>query len=163
MIIYFGSDLLSESAGGRPTMQICQCMVEEYSSLERLFMFSLNLKTSWLVNSFLQIDPVTEWHGTPSAVIWSRENRLMLLVFPFFSPINTRHWRWKSCQVSLLANANLNVFFWAFLLSLSFLCARQLSMDTRMVLIWSLLVHAECDWKDSTLFLILKCVLVAKG
>jgi hypothetical protein len=46
MIIYFGSDLLSESAGGRPTMQICQCMVEEYSSLERLFMFSLNLKTS---------------------------------------------------------------------------------------------------------------------
>jgi hypothetical protein len=151
---------------------------EEYSSLEhgmepapaffcsmkwRLFMFSLNLKTSWLVNSFLQIDPVTEWHGTPSAVIWSRENRLMLLVFPFFSPISTRHWRWKSCQVSLLANANLNVFFWTFLLSLSFLCARQLSMDTRMVLIWSLLVHTECDWKDSTLFLALKCVLVAKG
>jgi len=151
---------------------------EEYSSLEhgmepapaffcsmkwRLFMFSLNLKTSWLVNSILQIDPVTEWHGTPSAVIWSRENRLMLLVFPFFSPINTRHWRWKSCQVSLLANANLNVFFWTFLLSLSFLCARQLSMDTRMVLIWSLLVHTECDWKDSTLFLALKCVLVAKG
>ena len=27
MIIYFGSDLLSESAGGRPTMQVCQCMV----------------------------------------------------------------------------------------------------------------------------------------
>ena len=125
MIIYFGSDLLSGSAGGRPTMQICQCMVEEYSSLERLFIFSLNLKTFWLVNSILQIDPVTEWHGTPSAVIWSRENRLMLLVFPFFSPISTRHWRWKSCQVSLLANANLNVFFWAFLLSLSLISVRK--------------------------------------